>query len=230
VSEEPEQGAPTPEPAEPARPVDDHAAADEAPESAVDPALDPATMRRGMPRSARLPTALVLGGIVLVLLASTPTWVRVPLRITAGIKAGDVKLTGGDAAPVAVPLALVAAAGLLALALVRAWARRLLAVLIAAAGVGVTIAAIRVIADPGKVARGSSRVRSAGEIASTHLGAVPYVSVIGGAVIVAGAVVTAVVCGRWPAPTKRYERANQQASRPSDTWDALEKGDDPTSS
>ncbi len=190
--------------------------------------LDPEAMPKGLPKSARLPSALVVGGILLVLLAATPTWLRVSLRITAGIKAGDVKLTGGACAPVAVPLSLVAAAGLLATALVRTLARRLLAVLIAAAGVGVMIAVMRVIADPEKVARDSARVRSAGQVASVHLNAVAYVSVAGGALIVIGAIVTAVVCGRWPAPTKRYERVNKQVSRPSDTWDALERGDDPT--
>ena len=60
----------------------------------------------------------------------------------------DVTLTGRACAEAAVPLALVAAAGLIAVALVRNWARRLLAVLIAAAGVGVLIAVIRVDRRP----------------------------------------------------------------------------------
>jgi uncharacterized membrane protein (TIGR02234 family) len=139
-----------------------------------------------------------------------------------------VTLTGGGAAGAAVPLALVAAAGLIAVALVRNWARRLLAVLIAAAGVGVLIDVVRVVADPDRIARGSSKVRSAGAYANVHVGAPPYLAILGGLLIVAGAIVAALYAGSWPAPATRYERAAARASRPVDDWEALERGEDPT--
>lgn len=163
-------------------------------------------------------------GVVLVLLASSPTWLRVTLRASRT----DVTLTGSSAAAAAVPLALVAAAGLVAVALVRSWARRVIAALIAAAGVGVLIAAVRVIADPDRIARDSSKVRSAGHIATTHLAAPPYVVVLGGLLIVAGALVGVLYAGSWPGPTPRYERANARAARPADPWEALDRGEDPT--
>jgi uncharacterized membrane protein (TIGR02234 family) len=186
-----------------------------------DPAHAPG---RTLPRSALL-AALGIGlGVVVVLLSSSPTWLRVTIRASRT----DVTLTGRNAAAAAVPLALVAAAGLIAVALVRSWARRLLAALIAAAGIGVLIAVVQVIADPNRIARNSSKVRSAGAFASAHLDAPPYLSVVGGLLIVAGAIVGVLRAGTWPGPTPRYERAAARAARPADAWEALDRGEDPT--
>jgi uncharacterized membrane protein (TIGR02234 family) len=185
----------------------------------------PAGPTRRYPRSAGLSAGAVAAGVVVVLLSSSPVWMRVTLKIAAG----SVKLSGGNAAPAAVPLALVAAAGLIAIALVRAWVRRVLAVLVAAAGVGVFIAAVRVLAGPESVARGSNKVSGAGEIASVHVAAAPYICLLGAVLIVAGAIAVALTCGRWPQPGRRYERTDEAAGRPADAWDALERGEDPTS-
>lgn len=191
----------------------------------VDPPADPSDASgRRFPRSAGLSAGALALGVVVVLLSSSPTWLRVTLRVGAG----QVKLAGGGAAAAAVPLALVAAAALIAIALVRNWVRRVLAVLAAAAGVGVLIAAIRVLVDPDGVARGSSKVTGAGEIASVHVGVPPYLGVIGSLLLIAGALAIAWTCGSWPAPGGRYERAAAKAGRPTDDWDALERGEDPT--
>jgi uncharacterized membrane protein (TIGR02234 family) len=180
---------------------------------------------RRFPRSAGLSAGGLALGVAVVLLSSSPVWLRVTLQVGAG----QVKLTGGNAAAAAVPLALVAAAGLIAIALVRNWVRRVLAVLAAAAGVGVLVSAIRVVAWPESVARGSGKVSSVGEVASVHVAAAPYLGVLGALLIVAGAIAIALTCGQWPAPGRRYERVNAPTGRPTDTWDALERGEDPTS-
>jgi uncharacterized membrane protein (TIGR02234 family) len=179
---------------------------------------------RTLPRSAVIAAVGIGLGVAVVLLTSSPTWLRVTLRATRT----DVTLTGRNAAAAAVPLALAAAAGLIAVALVRSWARRLLAVLIAAAGVGVLIVVVRVIADPSRVARGSSKVRSAGTFASAHVGAAPYLCAAGALLITAGAVVGVLRAGTWPGPTPRYERVSARAARPADPWEALDRGEDPT--
>jgi uncharacterized membrane protein (TIGR02234 family) len=180
---------------------------------------------RRYPRSAGLSAGAVAVGVIVALLSSSPVWIRVSLKIAAG----EVKLSGGSAAPAAVPLALVAAAGLIAIALVRTWVRRVLGVLVAAAGVGVFIAAVRVLAGPESVARGSSKVSGAGEIVSVHVGAPPYLCLVGAVLIVAGGIAIALTCGRWPQPGRRYERTSAAAGRAADPWDALERGEDPTS-
>lgn len=192
----------------------------------TEPAAEELTVTRStLPRSALVAATAIAIGAIIVLLSSSPAWVRVTLRVSGA----SVRLTGGNAAAAAVPLALVAAAGLIAMALVRSWIRRILAVVIAAAGVGVLIAAVGVIADPHRVARDSSKVKSAGQFVNVHVTAAPYICVLGALLIIAGGVLAAVLGGRWPNPTRRYERAAAKAGRPVDAWEALERGEDPTS-
>ncbi len=182
----------------------------------------------------------IVAGAIVVLLSSSPTWLRVSLRDSAG----QVRLTGRDVAAAAVPLALVSAAGLIALILVRTWARRLLAILIAAAGAGIMVAAAGVLADPAAAARHERKVRVGGQFAKATVGAPPYVCLFAAALVVAGALLAGLTCGGWPAPASRFEResresgqspegtapagVNEGPGRPTDTWDALEKGEDPT--
>lgn len=190
-----------------------------------EPAAQELTVTRpSLPRSAVVAALAIAVGAVIVLLSSSPAWIGVTLRVSGA----QVRLTGGTTAAAAVPLALVAAAGLIAMALVRSGIRRVLAVLVAAAGVGILIVVVRAIADPARVARASSKVRSAGEAASVHLTAAPYICLLGAVLIIVGGVVAAIFGGRWPGPTRRYERAAAKASRPVDAWDALERGEDPT--
>ena len=166
----------------------------------------------------------VAAGVLVILVTSSPTWIRVSVRTSSR----PVELTGSSAAAAVVPLALVAGAGLIAIALVRSWVRRLLAVFIAAAGVGAIVVVIRVIADPNAAARRSSRVSTAGQLVATHLAAPPYLCLLGAALVVSGAAIAVVFSGRWPAPTPRYERIAARAGRPKDAWEALESGEDPT--
>ncbi len=189
--------------------------------SAEEPTAAPG---RGLPRSAAVAVLAVAGGAIIVLLSARPTWIRVSLRGSSG----HVSLNASSAASAAVPLALVAVAGLIAFALVRTWVRRVLAVLILAAGVGVVVAATHALSDPAGIARANGRVRAAGELGAAHLTAAPYLCVLGGVLIVAGAVIAGVFGGRWPGPSRRYDAVTTKASRPADAWEALERGEDPT--
>jgi uncharacterized membrane protein (TIGR02234 family) len=182
--------------------------------------------RAALPRTATVAALAVVVGVAVALLSASPTWLRVTLQ--AGGVAGHATVKGRGAAAAAVPLALVAAAGLIALALVRGWVRRLLGILVLAAGAGVIASAARVLADPTGIARGDTHVKTAGKVASVAVQAPPYLTVIGGALVVAGAVLAILYGGGWPSPARRYERAAARAARPKDDWEALEQGDDPT--
>jgi uncharacterized membrane protein (TIGR02234 family) len=168
----------------------------------------------------------LIAGVAIVLLSASPTWLRVTLQ--AGGVVGHATVKGRGAAPAAVPLALVAGAGLIALALLRGWLRRLLGVLILAAGAGIIAAAARVFDDPTGIARGDTHVKAAGKVASVATQAPPYLTVVGGVLIIVGAVFAIMYGRRWPSPTRRYERAAARAARPKDDWEALEQGEDPT--
>lgn len=196
----------------------------EVPESSEATVESTAAPRRTLPRSAVLSILGVVVGAVVVLLSASPTWIRVSLRASTG----HVTLRGSTSASAAVPLALVAVAGLIALALVRTWLRRVLAVLIALAGVGVAVAGVHVLSSAPAIARGNSRVSAAGRLSAAHVTAAPYVSLLGALLIVAGAVLAGMCSGGWPGPSRRYEAAETRQRRPADAWEALERGEDPT--
>ena len=100
-------------------------------------------------------------------------------------------------------LALVALAGAAATLLVRDRARRLLGVVLLAVAAGLVVVGL----TPTRLGRG--RRRAAGRVP------VPSLVVLR--------------ARRWPQPRARYEAPTRSgASTPRDTWDALDRGEDPT--
>ncbi len=99
-------------------------------------------------------------------------------------------------------LALVALAGAGAILLVRNWARTVLGVVLA--GVAAAL-----------VAAGLSPTR--------------WAALIGGVLVALGAVAVVALARRWPQPRRRFEPpARRTSGAPRDTWDALDRGEDPT--
>jgi hypothetical protein len=102
----------------------------------------------------------------------------------------------------ATALALVALAGAGAALLVRTWARVTLAVVLAAVAAGL-------------VATGLSPTR--------------WAPLVGGVLVGLGAVAMVLRARRWPQPRSRFEAPTRaSAGAPRDTWDALDRGEDPT--
>jgi hypothetical protein len=99
-------------------------------------------------------------------------------------------------------LALVALAGAGAALLVRTWAR---------VSLGVALAAVAA----GLVATGLTPTR--------------WAPLVGGLLVGVGAVAVVVRAGRWPQPRSGYDApTSTQSGAPRDTWDALDRGEDPT--
>ena len=102
----------------------------------------------------------------------------------------------------ATALALVALAGVGAALLVRRWARTALGVVL----LGVAVATV-----------------------SAGLSPTRWAALVGGVLIGLGALAIAVRAHRWPQPRRRYETPTRRpAGTPRDTWDALDRGEDPT--
>jgi uncharacterized membrane protein (TIGR02234 family) len=181
-----------------------------------------------------------LAGAALAVWASTRTW---SLQITprTGMSSLRTKQTGADIEPWVIGLALVALAGTGALLATSGWARRVLGGLLALAGIGVIAGSI--------LGRAGLDVGSAGSGGTLW----PVVSVVGGAIILAGGATAARLGHRWPGMSSRYERRpvpspETQPGNPSEplaaagrepdvalqpkdhraTWEALDRGDDPT--
>jgi uncharacterized membrane protein (TIGR02234 family) len=191
-------------------------------------------------RSYALTLVACLAGSGLAVWAATRTW---SLQITPrpGMSSLRTPQTGADLEPWVIGLALVALAGTGALLATGGWARRVLGGLLALAGGGVIAGSIlgRIGLDVGSAGSGGTLW--------------PVASVIGGAIILAGGVTAARLGHRWPGMSSRYERgpvtsrqtkpgnpsgplaaAGREpdgALQPKDhraTWEALDRGDDPT--
>jgi hypothetical protein len=170
------------------------------------------------PRRALIRTALVCAvGAAIVLWAATRDWQDVVTVQPAPLPAITRHRSGTEIAPWLTALGAVALAGAGALFATRAAARLVVGALLVVCGAGVAVAALVTLDDRVKVAW-------------------PLLCVAGGlAVLAAG--VTTVRSGRaWPAMGARYERpaapaAERKPDRPAsqaELWDALDRGEDPT--
>jgi hypothetical protein len=156
--------------------------------------------------------AVAVGGLLALVAAGQP-------RTTSPGSAGDAGTPGAAA------LGLVLLAGAAVVLLVRARVRRVVGVVLVAASAAVVAAYLApadvlgdnvyVIADPAAPA-GSVSVGRAVWF---------WLGVTGGAVAAAGSLATVLRAGRWPEPGRRQERAPRRSTDP---WEALDRGEDPT--
>jgi uncharacterized membrane protein (TIGR02234 family) len=185
-------------------------------------------------------------GAGLVVLAAGRTWATA--RVAGAGGSGAVPATGSSVAPGTTALALVAAAGGVALLTSGRVLRLVVAVVLALAGAGITVLALMSAADPvGAVAPAVSRATGttqAPDAGSAHVTGWPWAAAAGGALVAAGGVLALVRGRTWAAPSRRYDRdagpsaspvpavgtAATAAARDAslDAWDRLSDGDDPT--
>jgi uncharacterized membrane protein (TIGR02234 family) len=181
-------------------------------------------------RSYALTLAACLLGAALSLYAITRTW-SVHLTPRTGMSALREARTGTDLEPWVTALAVAALAGTGALLATAGRLRRALGVVLALAGAGVLIGAVlgRAGLDPGSAGAGATFW--------------PIACGAGGLLIAMGGVTAARQGHLWPRMSARYDRnpvppSRSAADTPLDssvpaadhraTWDALDRGDDPT--
>lgn len=191
-------------------------------------------------RSRRsLAAALFLGavGAAVVLLASGQIWAEG----TAAVGGGTVSLDaeGGDVTGVPTALAIVGLAALVAVFAVRSAGRLLVSALLALSGAGAALAAFLGALD--SAALDEKAAKTSGDAAATvealtHT-AWPYVTAVGGVLILLAGLLALRYGKSWPAMSGRYERDGSPRSRkaaavdpdrPEDLWKALDRGEDPT--
>ncbi|ADD42190.1 Trp biosynthesis-associated membrane protein [Stackebrandtia nassauensis] len=162
-------------------------------------------------------TIAVLAGMAaagLGLYAATRVWTTVSRDRPGPLPAEVVDTTGGQLAPWAIPAAVVAVAGSVALVACTGWARRIVAVCVGLAGLGLTAAG--------------------GYGLSQAAGIWPVVTTVAGLAVLAVAAWTLRDGSAWPGMSGRYDRTEAAPSSaaladdPAALWDALDKGEDPT--
>lgn len=182
-------------------------------------------------RELRLALLLVLAGAALALLAGGRDWVSATVAAPPPLPPRSVAVSGDDAVPGLRALALLGLAGVAALAATRTRGRVALGALLALAGAGVVVLAVRALV------RGAARLLAASGTAAPgsalELTRWPLVAALGGTLLALGGLVVAVRGRRWAALSSRYEapaaRAERPAPRPEvQAWEALDRGEDPT--
>ena len=184
--------------------------------------------------------AVLLGGGLAVLGAGR-AWARASASAAPGLPVIQLAPTGGELAPGVVAMALVALAGVLALAASRRAWRILVGAVVALAGAGITVLAATV-GDARAVA--AERAGAAlGATTPTVTGVVgtpwPLVTAAAGALVAAAGTLIAVRGPHWAGLGRRYDApsvaAPSGARRPAERgpaqrrlWEALDRGEDPT--
>ena len=209
--------------------------------------------RRGLAVAA----ALAMVGLLLVAATGSVRWVTAVPADPAFPGSTRLPLKGSTLVPSAVPLALVGVAGLVAAVAAGHMARGVLrlaaSAIVVLAGVGLAYLAWRVAGNPGATVRDLEVARQASATLARDAAPLRWLSGLGGLAIGVAGVVALLVGRGWPGLAARYERDPAAtdpaatdpaatdfaatgpaapdrgvAARPGTTWDALERGDDPT--
>lgn len=176
-------------------------------------------------------------GAAVVLFAAGRPWVQAvavqdPLRV-------DLSVKGGALAPVVPACALVCLAGSVGLLAARAKLRRVVGLVLLAAGATAAVGAAGG-ADPGAGELAERAGAAVGTASATATGVEhapwPWVAVLGAVLCTAAGLLTFVRAGAWPGMSARYERPDTALPPPPeakadtalDQWRALDRGEDPT--
>ena len=194
---------------------------------------DPTSPRREL----GLALALCLLGAALLLVSAARTWTGVQLPAEPPLPGRELTFSGADLAPGLRPLGLLGLAGIAALAATRRTGRVLVGALLLVAGVAAVALAGGALADISAAATGSTRGRSQllAPGAALEPTGWPLAAVAGGLVLAAAGLLVAARGRRWAAlgarydaPARRAERERLPARPEVAAWEALDRGEDPT--
>ncbi|GAA2954774.1 MULTISPECIES: TIGR02234 family membrane protein [Streptomycetaceae] len=188
-----------------------------------------------------LGAGLLLGaaGATVVLLASGQTWAEG----RAAVGGGTLPLTadGQDVTGLPAALAVVGLAALVAVFAVRSSGRTLVAGLLALSGLGAGLSAYAGASDSQALDEKAAQTtgNASATIQALSHTAWPYVTAVGGLLILLAGLLALRYGSRWPAMSGRYERDGTprprkaprtapDPDRPEDLWKALDRGEDPT--
>ncbi|WP_055587108.1 TIGR02234 family membrane protein [Peterkaempfera griseoplana] len=185
-------------------------------------------------RSLALMLLLTVAGAVLVLWAVGRTWAE---GSSGGLTGAHLGATGSEISGLPGALALVGLASAVAVFAVRRAGRLAVGVLVTLAGAGAAVAAAAGAADTSAVDAKAARSAALTAVTARHVThtAWPWLAVAGGVLLCAAGALTLARGRDWPAMSSKYEAPAGRAaaprrreSTPSDLWNALDRGEDPT--
>ncbi|WP_157987553.1 TIGR02234 family membrane protein [Jiangella endophytica] len=180
---------------------------------------------------------LAAGGVLGLVAASRPWGTG---EQSSSLSVTSTTVSGSDLLPLAPAVALVALAAVVAVPAVRRVGRRIVGVVLAVLGAVQAVMAAVVLPDlSGRVSDWlATGPEAAGPVDSVSTSPVwPVAVVVAGLLVLLAGLLVAVRGPSWPSMGARYERsggrAPRRAPKPAEgnraTWDALDRGDDPTS-
>ncbi|MGH9249183.1 MAG: Trp biosynthesis-associated membrane protein [Acidimicrobiales bacterium] len=200
-------------------------------------------MNRRYRRELVVALVLLVAGGVLCLVAGSRVWGEG--LVDDGLSTTVQQVTGRDLFPLGPAVGLVALAAVIAVPATRRTGRRIIGVLLALAGLATAAGAYALALElPTRV---STWLEPAPEVTSvvSEATAEPnwaLLTGVGGLLVAVAAVGVAVRGPRWPGMGRRYERGARATVDPAglsqdpsgsgagrETWDALDRGEDPTS-
>lgn len=204
-------------------------------ESQAQPA-EVATARR-VPGWAK-PARVMLGAMAVsaaAFLTTLPTWIRA--EVSTVVSTSTLDISGADAGPTVSALALVALVASVALRIAGPKLCKVLSLLIASMGVGITLAAFNVALDPqsATMAQVSAITGTNAPAHSYEVTSLPYLAIVAGGLVVLAGLWALLATSFWKVGQK-YDRSAARVRRLSeaespdeiDTWDSLSEGKDPT--
>jgi uncharacterized membrane protein (TIGR02234 family) len=182
-------------------------------------------MTNGRVRSRALAFGCLLVGGALALLASAQPWWRGPGE-AAAVKFTGNQVTGG----LSQALAIAALVGTLLMLGLRSRGRRVVGGVLLLVGVGVAVAAGSWMQPRADAIRSHVSTLDTFDLAATVW---PWICVLAGTLIVAGAVMTMITAANWPAAAERFQAGSNKAQLdptddPAELWKAMDAGVDPT--
>ncbi len=180
-------------------------------------------------RELRLAVLLCLLGSAMVLLTVSRTWFSYADGQQLTIDAVRTSVRGSRIVSGAQALGYVGLAGVVALAATRHWGRVLVGVLVLASGVGVVVVVGRALGDGI-----STRALPAGLAAtgSATTSGWAWLTIVGGLLLVLSGALVAARGRSWAALNASYQAPAARPVEPPVTdkgvWDALDRGEDPT--
>jgi uncharacterized membrane protein (TIGR02234 family) len=175
-----------------------------------------------------LAVALCAAGAGLAVTAGGQDWVTV--RAPDAVVGSSWSLTGTELTGAATALGWAGLAGLAALFAVRGVVRSGLGVLLALFGAGVVYFTLSGRSDARSVAAAKHQSLSLASHVTVATTAWWAVSLLGGALLLAAGLLTAVRGAGWAGMSSKYDRdaAPRRAGDPVGMWKALDRGEDPT--
>lgn len=176
-------------------------------------------------------------GAAVVLHATGQPWVRAVMDLPPPMPPGRYTLSGRDLAPQAVALGLAGLAGVAATIATRGVARVAVGVLLALLGAGVVAFSALGIRRDHALGELAARTSFGGEHSAVALTTTAWwtVSLSGGVLVLAAGMLIVARGRRWPRMSGRYDRpgtaraaATEPRREPSEMWDSLDRGADPT--